>query len=198
MSSAKSHAVPPLPPAGEPQPEQNPELAEKQEWYYKAIPGALIPHGPYTRSDVEKKFRKLDFVKTGFVRQGEQAAWIPVAESPFADLAARMPVQVISISDRWIWVMALLPLLLAAALLWLPAHVANYAYLAYPLVNLAILILDERELKRSGRGLMLEIWVLVGILVPPVYLLTRQIRSNHNFMPVILFCFLFLSTVLMI
>ena len=167
----------------------SPEINQAEtEWYYK---GDFDKAGPLSWAEMETRIcrRQLDF--DGEVKSGLEGEWIPIRQSQFSTIINSLPKEEVSIPDRWIWCLAIIPLIVDI-LLQQTGIIQNMSYLQWiiPIAfNLLFIRLDINEL--TGVKMYAESWMYMGIILVPVYLLVREIKTNHNFSPFIIWCFLF-------
>lgn len=87
-----------------------------------------------------------------------------------------------SLTDRWAWVLAVLPL--AGAILLAPLAVLglhrNWLTLLVLLVSAGLVVVDKRGLARSGRVSPAAIPATAWFLLPPVYLRKRALRLGQG------------------
>lgn len=98
----------------------------------------------------------------------------------------------IFISDICIWCLAIIPVLVLIITEKLGIVDPN-SLIAWVIpigLNTIFLSLDEYALKESGMA-DLE-WFILGFFLVPVYLVVREVKTNHNFVPAIIWTFLVL------
>lgn len=118
------------------------------------------------------------------------ASWISVSESSFADISSSRDIY---IPDRWVWCLAILPILISFILRYfnlLPFD-PSYDFIPCVILNSIFFVLDKNLLEDAG---IFESWTYIGIVLVPVFLLVREIKTNHNFAPFILNTFLLIMS----
>ena len=145
--------------------EQNPEekYEEQIDWYYRDEQGEV---GPCTQNDIETAIRRGQVNVEGKVKE-------------------------VAISDQWIWCLAIIPMLLSL-ILTRTRTTFGIPYLPWivPLaLNLLFIWLDQKDLINAE--MLAESWMYMGIVIVPAYLVVREIKTNHNYSPAIIWCFLF-------
>lgn len=159
------------------------------EWYYQDNFGGGF--GPCKQADIETAIRRGKVSSSGEVRRGTDGDWVAITRSRFADYLCNLPPKQVAISDKWIWCLAIIPLI---ASYFLDRYGAGLGLTYLPWIaplalNFLFIWLDQKELINAE--LLAESWMYMGILLVPVYLLIREIKTNHNYSPVIVWCFLF-------
>ena len=161
---------------------------ESDEWYYK---GDFDTFGPCTQAEIEALIsqRRIDF--DGEIKRSQDGEWIPLLKSQFAGLIGSLPPQTVAISDKWIWCLAIIPLLVSIFIgrLRLDSSLSMLTWLIPVALNFLFIKLDSQELYNASMNA--ESWMYMGILLVPVYLVVREVKTNHNYSPAILWCFVF-------
>ena len=66
----------------------------------------------------------------------------------------------------------------------------NLFTLIVPLaIDFLFIWLDQKELLYAE--MLTESWMYMAILLVPLYLLIKEIKTNHHYSPIIIWCFLF-------
>lgn len=103
--------------------------------------------------------------------------------------------QAVTLSDKFVWMMAIIPLLVSMGLPIIPAfQTADKLQFVIVVILYGIfIILDENELKEAGFDC--KKWFILGIILVPIYLFIRELKTNRNFVPFIIYMFLFAVSV---
>lgn len=170
--------------------EQNPEekYEEQIDWYYRDEQGEV---GPCTQNDIETAIRRGQVNVEGEVKIGQDGQWFELMDSRFSKLIQSLSPKEVAISDQWIWCLAIIPMLLSL-ILTRTRTTFGIPYLPWivPLaLNLLFIWLDQKELINAE--MLAESWMYMGIVIVPAYLVVREIKTNHNYSPAIIWCFLF-------
>ena len=162
----------------------------------------------YFHDNTEKKGPFSYEQMVGFINQGKiqretlvwtqgSPAWIAAERSRLAkELGNVMPPTPIgTISEKWIWALAAVPIVLSFILTFVMADMRllpQYEWVITVCViaaNIIFLIKDTEEVKKSGRDV--GKWLFLGIVLVPVYLYVREKHTNKNYTPLIVWCVLF-------
>ena len=99
------------------------------------------------------------------------------------------------LSEKWIWALATIPLVVSYFLNIVFASMTDYIMyiptIIIVILNIVFVNLDIGLVK--GNGIEAERWMWLGILLVPVYLYVRKKNTNRNYVPLIiwiLLCFL--------
>lgn len=96
-----------------------------------------------------------------------------------------------TLSDGWIWVLALVPI--ALSMLMDYTGIANsigfFSWVIVVGLNIFCLIKDQNELDRFN--IKTEGWFFLGCILVPLYLIVREVKTNRNLIPAVLWLFLF-------
>ena len=156
-------------------------------WYYQ---DDFHEGGPFTFDEMVSKIKKREIDYDGAVKTNKESDdWIPLVESVFASVIENVPPRQISISDKWIWCLAILPMLITmifhnVAVL---SPLSNYDWIICIVLNGLFIILDKKDIEDAG---FFESWSYLGIIIVPLYLIIREIKTNHNYAPAIINAFL--------
>lgn len=96
------------------------------------------------------------------------------------------------VSEKWLWALATVPMLASLILGIIPYSVALHTYILSIIMivcNIVFLSLDISEMKKNGKDV--EAWMWIGLLIVPVYLYVREKHTNKNYMPLIVWCILY-------
>lgn len=93
------------------------------------------------------------------------------------------PVPLSVISDKWMWCLATVPLVLGAI------EDETWGLVVGLILNTVFLILDIGLLKKSGR--QAGAWLWLGLLIVPIYMGVRAYHTNKNWIPLIVWVVLF-------
>ena len=147
----------------------------------------------------------VEFIKQGKIQRDTlvwfsgSPDWVEAEKSPLAKaLGEVMPLAPLSaISEKWIWALAMYSVLIAiileniALVLRMSADTAQLFVFIGAFVNNAIFLArDVEAVKQSGRDV--ASWLYIGIVLVPVYLYVREKHTNKNFMPLVVWCILFI------
>ena len=108
----------------------------------------------------------------------------------------------VMVSEKWLWALATVPMLVSLILgrywfMLMPYSIAQHTYLLSIIVivcNIMFLSLDISETKKSGKDV--EAWMWTGLLLVPVYLYVREKNTNKNYIPLIVWCILFVLSLM--
>lgn len=158
-------------------------------WLIKQPDGRHID--PISQNDLILKIKNgLVSNDTSIKKNVPSASWQTVSESPFGSYLSQYATS-IYINDGWFWCLAVLPMLVSMALRYfnlLPFD-PLYDWVIALALNAVFFFLDKRVLEEAG---IFESWSYLGLVLIPVYLIARQIKTNHNFAPFIFNLFLLL------
>lgn len=164
------------------------QYKEKVDWYYRDEQGEV---GPCTQNDIETAIRRGQVNVEGEVKIGQDGQWFQMMESRFSRLIQSLSPKQVAISDKWIWCLAIIPILVSVFMnhVWM-GHSSTYLTWIVPVIlNVLFIWLDQKELINAG--MLAESWMYMGILLVPVYLVVREIKTNNNYSPAIIWCFIF-------
>lgn len=158
------------------------------EWF---VFDGMISSGPYSYEEMERMVKNGAVLYTSKVRKNRNDPWIPLTESAFGELVIGKGTTEVSVSDTWVWCLAIVPILLTAALTYFGIISKDGAGTWFiPLaVNVIFMILDKKELE--AKKFQPESWMWMGYVLIPVYLIVREVKTNRNFVPAIIWLFLF-------
>ena len=173
--------------------EQN--FEEQIEWYYRDSNREV---GPCTQNDIETAILNGQVDIEGEVKIGQDGQWFQLMDSCFSRLIQSLAPQQVAISDKWIWCLAIIPLLVSLFIdrTGTTFGIPYFNFIAPFALNLLFIWLDNKELINAG--MLSESWMYMGIFLVPVYLLIREIKTNHNYSPAIIWIFLFAISVFII
>lgn len=161
---------------------------EQVEWYYRDANGEV---GPCSQNDIETAIRRGQIDIEGEVKIGQDGQWFQLMESRFSRFIESLSPTQIAISDKWIWCLAIIPMLVSLIIERADINI-GIPYLSWiaPLaLNFFFIWLDQKELINAE--MLAESWMYMGIVAVPAYLVVREIKTNHNYSPAIIWCFLF-------
>ena len=172
-------------------PEQSDKTETKDNWLYRDGFSLL---GPLTYEDLASKIgnREINFngkVKTDSV----DGDWIPLSQSVFAPVVREAFMKEVYVSDIWVWCLAVIPLFISIVSIVLSLAGISLSqniwfwFAGFICLNILFLLLDKREIKKAC---IFVSWLNPGILLPPLYLAAREVKTNHNFSPAIINLFL--------
>ena len=99
----------------------------------------------------------------------------------------------VTVSEKWLWALATVPIFISMILgILMPYLIAQNPYVLSIIVtvaNIVFLSLDVSEMKKSGKNV--GAWIWTGLLLVPVYLYVREKNTNKNYVPLIVWCILF-------
>lgn len=167
------------------------ELDKKENsgaWFYR---DDFHKGGPITYDELVSKIKNREIDFDGEVKNDEGGKeWIPLSKSVFASTIKEVPARQISISDKWVWCLAILPVLVPIVLHKvgiLPSQ-NTYDWIICVGLNILFFMLDKKEIEDAG---LFESWSYLGIVLVPLYLVMREVKTNHNYAPAIVNLFLF-------
>lgn len=164
---------------------------EKQEWYYRGEEHKIC--GPLTYAEVLEDISLGDLDPDYEVKPAGSNTWIPIMSSVFASkVPAKPETMTVYVFDKYVWCLAIVPLLVMMIIekIGLANSIGDFLWIVSFGLNTLFLVLDKNELSKTGTD-VLSRWWFIGILLVPIYLLVREIKTNHNFCPFIIWCFLF-------
>lgn len=142
--------------------------------------------GPVTAETIREELTNGTICLDAKVRRNFNESWKSLYDSPFADIAIKLTPEPISISDKWIWCMSIIPLTIIIVLYVLKIDSSmRISGLIGAVLFLGFMYADKLEIDNSGFEQKSWVYTL-GLLIAPSYLLTREIRTNRNFVPVII------------
>lgn len=157
-------------------------------WYYT---DGTETEGPLYAELLKKKILNGIISNRVKVRQDPKDPWIPMMESPFRKTAIASTKAPIHILDKWVWCLAIVPITVLYLIeyfhLFPPENYMDW--IASVAINGIFLFLDKKELEKDG--FYPEAWMWMGFVLVPVYLIVREVKTNRNFVPAIIWCFLF-------
>lgn len=174
---------------GTTQPVVEPEKKEIADtWFYH---DDFRKGGPITYGEMVQKIKKREIDFDGEVKANKaNSVWIPFDKSVFASTIKEIPARQIFISDKWVWCLAILPALIPIVLHKvgiLPSQ-SIYDWIIGLGLNILFFMLDKKEIEDAG---FFESWSYLGIVLVPLYLVMREVKTNHNYAPAIVNIFLF-------
>ena len=162
---------------------------DQVEWYYRDSKGE---EGPCNQSEIETAIRRGQVdTDEGEVKIGQDGQWFHLMESRFARFIESLSPKKVAISDKWIWCLAIIPMLVSLIIdhTTINFGIPYFSWIAPLTLNLLFIWLDQKELINAE--MLAESWMYMGIIVVPAYLVVREIKTNHNYSPAIIWCFLF-------
>ncbi len=157
-------------------------------WYY--LDGTELG-GPMSADLLKKKLLNGDVDYECKVRNSPSDPWAELIDSPFADIALKLRPKPVIVSDKWLWCLGILPLAITILISYFgvfPSGSAAY-WIVPAALNTLFFFLDLNELDK--KQIYSGGWGWMGFILVPVYLVIRAIKTNRNFVPAILWCFLF-------
>ena len=163
---------------------------EQLQWYYHDNNMVV---GPVSQMEIETAIRngQVD-IENGEVRVGQDGQWVPLLNSIFFRVTNNpSSLPQVAISDKWIWCLAIIPLVVSVILGHIEAmsSLASLPWIVSLALNGLFIRLDKIELLNAD--LQAESWMYMGIVLVPLYLIVREIKTNHNYVPAIIWCFIF-------
>ncbi len=161
---------------------------ESDNWYY--LDGTEMG-GPLSAETMRTKIENGIIDLDAKVRRRPSDPWVSLVDSPFADTAIEMTPAPVSVSDRWLWCLAIIPMAAMILLYYLklmPTEGAISWFVPFA-INTTFFLLDKKELQ--DKGFYPEGWMWMGFFLIPVYLIVREVKTNRNYVPAIIWCFLF-------
>lgn len=95
------------------------------------------------------------------------------------------------VPDKWMWALATLPMSLSLILSNAIGMVATIIVIA---LNCTFMFLDVKLLQEKGKNV--DSWMYLGVILVPLYLFVRANKTNRNYVPGIVWCFLFILDLL--
>ncbi len=175
----------------------NQDLSKQiKEWYYLADSDKL---GPLSDNEISELIQRGDIKRNTLVWANGFSDWIPAEQSPlsskFGNVVPFAPLN--TISDKWIWALATIPLFISIIAKyivlfnglewWIPTACTIIA-------NLFFVYKDIDEIKKAGQNA--EAWLFLGLILVPVYLYVRESKTNKKYMPLAVWCLLFIIDVM--
>lgn len=160
-------------------------------WYY--LDGS-VQVGPVSSQAFEELITSNTIQQDTLVWTNGLQTWIPASQSVFSSLFSTPPTTpAIPVSEKWIWALSTVPLLLA----WITPHIISQAYsfanyapaIVAVILNIILLSCDIGEVRRNN--LSIDSWLWLGIVLVPVYIYVREDKTNKNYAPLIVWCILF-------
>lgn len=155
--------------------------------------------GPFKYTEMVEFVQQGKILRETLVWISGSAEWVTAEKSPLAQaLGEVMPLAPISaISEKWIWALATYSVLIAIILenialaLRMSVDTAQLFVFVGAFVNNAIFLArDVEAVKQSGRDV--ASWLYIGIVLVPIYLYVREKHTNKNYMPLVVWCILFI------
>lgn len=100
-------------------------------------------------------------------------------------------VNTVPLSDGWIWVLALVPISLSMLMDYtgIASSIGFFSWVIVVGLNFFCIIKDMHELERFN--IDAEGWFFLGCILVPLYLIVREVKTNRNLVPAVLWLFLF-------
>lgn len=181
--------------AGTNQSNSAPPSIDNRQWYYYKGRDKM---GPVSTEDMIQYVRRRSVLSDTKVWATGFNDWVRADQTELNvymfNMGPSMPVN--EISDKWIWAMATIPLILAVIL---PAFLARigidptFATFIVFAVNIVFLAGDSKELKKGGKDA--GAWLICALILMPLYIFVREGKTNKNYAPGILWCILFFACV---
>ena len=162
---------------------------EKKEWFYIV---KSRYKGPFTAPKIRELIRDTTILEDTLIWQEGRQLATTAGKSPFRDefLVPITPPREKLLSDKFAECLMVVPPFLCIILAaFLKPGVASYAILlgAYLVLNWLFLSQDLQQVERVGYDIM-EPWMYIGIVFPPLYLLPRALRTNKKIAYAIAWC----------
>ena len=146
--------------------------------------------GPLSYEEMADKIRNGEVNFNGMVKKENDRDWVLLNKSVFVPVlnewskGAGIKERKVSISDRWVWCLAILPTLVSIALRQLGVLTpgAPFDWAICVGLNALFFFLDRQEIEKVG---ITESWTYLGILIVPLYLVFREIKTNNNYAPAV-------------
>ena len=158
-------------------------------WYYLAGDGR---EGPVTEKQIEDLARSGNIGRKTMVWKEGVSDWIKIEDSDLKYIVERFvpATPMNAISDKWLWALATIPLIVDTVLVSLiPESASIICTIAIIGLNILFMTLDNRDLKKNG--IAYESWLWLGVILVPVYLFVRAAKTTKNIAPGIVWCVLF-------
>lgn len=155
--------------------------------------------GPFPSEIIVKKIENGEIQPDTLVWQSGFFDWKKAKDTTlnqhFSLILPPLPKE--TISDKWAWCLATIPLFVDMILNCLLSGEGIFYVSLFTIwiLNCTFLYLDKNELEKAGINMNHYIWLWFVLI--PLYMFIRANKTNRNFGPPILWCVLFLlSTVL--
>ena len=162
------------------------------KWYYQ---DASETKGPFSYDIFAYKVRNHEIGRYSSIRQEGSSEWISIQNSPFGDLLKTHTNTSVSFTDIWVWCLAIVPILVKIAIqhFSLLPNNSPISWLIVIGLNILFIILDRRVLQGYA-----DDWLYIGCVVVPAYLIVREIKTNLNFCPAVIWTFLFAVSIFIV
>ena len=168
----------------------------ENEWYYSQL-GKV--YGPFTHEEIVEKITSGEITWEDRVKEAD-SKWISIENSSFAEFFTEEPTIEVSVSDIWVWCLAIIPIVITILLFKTNiissiigdtnVTVTDILRWGIPIgLNLLFIQLDDIKLRKSG--ILPSEWFYIGIFLVPLYLIVREGKTNWNFVPAVIWLFLF-------
>ena len=170
-----------------------PSSVDTRQWYYYKGKDKM---GPVSTEDMKEYIRRGSVIKGTMVWATGYNDWVRAEQSELRTYMINVStdISVEEISDKWIWAMATIPLILAVILPTLFVRLginASFATIIVFVLNIVFLAGDEKELKKAGKNA--GAWLICALILMPLYIFAREAKTNKNYAPGILWCLLFVA-----
>ena len=168
-------------------PEEPESARDDSVWYYQ---NDAEMDGPYTYDMLKEKILSGSIPLEARVKQEPGGSWTALCDSPFREAALKKTPAPVAISDKWLWCLAILPLLATTVSAFLGAGAFKGLFGSFLpfMFNVVFFILDRQELLK--KGFPAKPWMWLGFFIVPVYLFVREAKTNRNYIPAVIWCFL--------
>lgn len=153
-------------------------------WYYYL---GNVRKGPVSEKQIE------DFVRDGVLERDSMvwregfSEWLKIENTAFMSFIQQRP----ALSDKWLWTLATVPLLVNFMLLkFIPeAGTTPIITIIVIVLNTIFFLLDVNYLRENGVDA--GAWMWLGLVLIPVYLFVRASKTTKNWGPGIVYTVLF-------
>ncbi|HAG04604.1 MAG TPA: hypothetical protein DCG28_04100 [Lachnospiraceae bacterium] len=152
-------------------------------WYYYL---GNVRKGPVSEKQIE------DFVRDGVLERDSMvwregfSEWLKIENTAFMSFIQQRP----ALSDKWLWTLATVPLLVNFMLLkFIPEAGSTPITIIVIVLNTIFFLLDVNYLRENGVDA--GAWMWLGLVLIPVYLFVRASKTTKNWGPGIVYTVLF-------
>ena len=161
---------------------------DEKSWYYSS---SNEQWGPVTEEQM------IALIKNGAIKRDTMVwcerfsgGWVRAENTVLAySFQGGSSASIDNLSDKWLWALATIPLFASIVLdnVMLSASVLSTVIVVG--LNILFISLDENELKNNG--ITAESWLWLGVILVPVYLFVRALKTTKNIIPGIVWCVMF-------
>ena len=165
---------------------------ENRFWYY--IDNG-IKCGPFNSAEIIEAIKDGEILSSTLVWTEGFSTWIPAQNTELNEYLVKVvpAISPESISDKWVWALATVPLLANIILFEIGLREPILTIIVIVL-NCVFLFFDINYLRKvySDPGK----WVYLGIILVPVYLFIRAAKTNKKYAYGIVWCVMFILSIL--